>query len=130
MQKLVFICRRVRDREKEREGRHRGRQTGTLTDMGWQLRDGRAVRHVQSGLPILCLRVPLEREREDQAGRWRRLQQDPYFHRETKRYRERLRDTERDMEKYRKKQREQHTHRLTQTHVECQKKNYRKSLPP
>jgi len=27
MQKLVFICRRVRDREKEREGRHRGRQT-------------------------------------------------------------------------------------------------------
>lgn len=27
MQKLVFICRRVRDREKEREGRHRGRRT-------------------------------------------------------------------------------------------------------
>ena len=26
MQKLVFICRRVRDREKERQGRHRGRQ--------------------------------------------------------------------------------------------------------
>ena len=70
--------------------------------MGWQLRDGRAIRHVQSGLPILCLHVPLELEREDQAGRWRHLQQDPYFHRETKRYREKLRDTERDIEKYRK----------------------------
>lgn len=77
--------------------------------MRWQLRDGRAIRHVQSGLPILCLCVPLDLETEDQAGRWRHLQQDPYFHSETERYRERLRDAERDIEKYRNRESNTHT---------------------
>ena len=46
---------------------------------------------------------------QDQAGRWRHLQQDPYFHSETERYRERLRDAERDIEKYRNRESNTHT---------------------
>lgn len=106
------------------------RQTGTLSDMGRQLRAGRANRRVKPGLPILCLHVPLDLETEDQAERWRHRQQDPYFHAETKRCRESLRAAERDIEKSRKKHRQQHTQRLTQTHVDCPRKKYRNSLPP
>ena len=83
--------------------------------MGRQLRAGRTNRRVKPGLPILCLRVPLDLETEDQAERWRHLQQDHYFHAETKRCRESLRDAERDIEIQKETQTATHTEAHTDT---------------
>lgn len=72
--------------------------------------------HVQASLPILCVQVSIDLEREDQTERWRHPQQDAHICGESERYREKPRVTERDPEN-RKKQKYTQRLSLTQRHT-------------